>query len=213
MQRKLTESINIAIRENEKSVVDWELSNLARELYWWVDVFNIAFFKDQKVPVPAISFEKTKINNLGHYVIGRNAFGVKENININRAHLNRPRWDILATLLHELTHSWQAMYGTPSNSWFHNKEFQTKLASFGILVDRKGCHVGMSDPFVSILKRHGVEVELEAEADGIIKIPPKAKPKGKSKLKKWSCSCTNIWVAIQDLEAMCLKCGNKFELA
>ncbi|MBW1666968.1 MAG: hypothetical protein JRJ66_02725 [Deltaproteobacteria bacterium] len=87
--RPETEAINIQIMENEKNVMDWELNNLALELYWWVDFFNIAFFKEEPVPVPAISFEKTKINNLGHYVVGRNAFGVKENININRVHLDR----------------------------------------------------------------------------------------------------------------------------
>jgi hypothetical protein len=38
-------------------------------------------------------------------------------------------------------------------------------------------------------------------------------PKGKSKLKKWSCGCTNIRVAVRSLEAKCLKCGNKFEIA
>ena len=76
MERRVNESINIAIRENERSVDDWELNDLARELYWWVDAFNIAFFKDQKVPVPAVSFERTNINNLGHYVVGRNAFGL-----------------------------------------------------------------------------------------------------------------------------------------
>ena len=77
------------------AVMQKQLNELARELYWWVDFFNIAFFKAQQVPCPAISFEKTRVTNLGHYVIGRNAFGTKVNINLNRAYLNRPLWDIL----------------------------------------------------------------------------------------------------------------------
>jgi hypothetical protein len=105
MTKPLNERINIHIMENEKEAHDWELNTLASELYWWVDFFNIAFFMDQPVPVPAISFEKTKVSNLGHYVIGRNAFGIKENININRVHLKRPMWDLLATLIHEMTHT------------------------------------------------------------------------------------------------------------
>ena len=121
MQKQLNESINIAIMDNEKSAHDWGLSELAWELYWWVDFFNVALFKNKPVPVPAISFEKTRVTNLGHYVIGRNAFGIKENININRVHLSRPLWDILTTHVHEMTHSWQATNGKPSNSWFHNK--------------------------------------------------------------------------------------------
>jgi SprT-like family protein len=212
MQRKLNESINIHIMENEKDALDWELNDLARELYWWVDFFNTAFFKSQPVPVPAISFEKTKVSNLGHYVVGRNALGIKENININRAHLYRPLWDILATLVHEMSHSWQYIYGKPSKSWFHNKEFQMKMLELGIVCNNKGCHLGIGDPFVFLLKKHGIRFNLNFDLDGVMKIPPKPKKKGNSKLKKWTCGCTNIRVAIADLEAECLKCGNRFEL-
>jgi len=208
----LNESINIAIMENEINAHDWILSDLAWDLYWWVDFFNIAFFKTEQVPIPVVSFEKTKVTTLGHYVIGRNAFGVKENINLNRTHLNRPLWDILATLLHEMTHSWQAVYGTPSNSWFHNKEFQNKMTTFGILTNQRGSHLGVCDPFVFLLKKHEIKFDLGIDRKGIIKIPPKPKQKGKSKLKKWSCGCTNIRVAVHDFAAECLKCGNKFEI-
>jgi len=212
MNRQINETINVAIMENEKSATDWGLHNLAWELYWWTDFFNIAFFREQPVPVPAISFERTKITNLGHYVVGRNAFGVRENININRAHLNRPLWDILATLLHELTHSWQYIYGKPSKSWFHNKEFQMKLLSFGILCDKKGCHIGIGDPFVHLLKLHAVSFDGCNFADGLLKVPPKPKKKGASKLRKWSCGCQNARVGKADFEATCDICGNKFEL-
>ena len=213
MRGQLNERINIEIMENERNAHDWGLNRLAWELYWWADLFNIAFFKDQIVPTPAISFEKTKVNTLGHYVIGRNSFGVKENININRCHLNRELWDILATLLHEMCHSWQHCYGTPSKSWFHNREFQLKMFSMGIIVNSKGCHQGVADPFVYLLQKHGIQFNLNINMDGIIKVPPKTKKKGKSKLNKWTCGCTNIRVAVSDLEAKCLKCGNRFELA
>jgi len=195
------------------AVMQRQLNELARELYWWVDFFNIALFKNQSVPVPAISFEKTRVTNLGHYIIGRNAFGIKENININSAHLNRPLWDILTTLLHEMVHSWQTLYGKPSNSWFHNKEFQLKILEFGIICNSKGCHHGIGDPFVFLLKKHNVIFNhaIEPDPDGVIKIPPIVKPKGNSKLKKWTCGCTNIRVAVKEFEAKCLKCGNKFE--
>jgi hypothetical protein len=63
------------------------------------------------------------------------------------------------------------------------------------------------------LKKHGIVFDRAAELkpDGILKIPPKAKLKGKSKLKKWTCGCTNIRVAVKDFDAKCLKCGNRFE--
>jgi hypothetical protein len=208
----MNEPINIHIMENEKSLHDWSLSALAGELYWWVDFFNRVFFKDQPVPVPAISFQKTKITTLGHYVIGRNAFGVKENINLNRAHLDRPLWDLLATLVHEMVHSWQAMYGKPSNSWFHNKEFQLKMLEIGIITNNEGFHLGLGDPFVFMLKKHSVTFNQLADYDGKLKIPPKPKPKGTSKLKKWKCSCGQIArVGKKQFFATCDLCNQKFE--
>ena len=207
------ESINLAIRENEKNTRDWDLSGLAKKLYWWVDFFNLEFFNDQPVPVPVISFESTNVNNLGHYVIGRNAIGVKENININSVHLKRPLWEILATLLHELTHSWQASYGSPSNNWYHNNEFRSQMRKFGIFSDKKGCHIKIGDPFVTLLKDRGVAFEDVDHSDGTIILPPAAKPKGRSKLKKWTCGCTNVRVAVQHFQAVCLRCGKEFELA
>jgi len=213
MNKQLNDHINIAIRENETIVTDWPLNKLAKDLYLWTDIFNSAFFKDNPVPVPAISFEKSKVSTLGHYVIGRNGFGVRENININRVHLGRPMWDILATLLHEMVHSWQDRYGNPSKSWFHNREFRLKMAEIGILVNEKGCHVAVGDPFVAVLKEHGVTVSGEQNPDGMIKFPPKVKPKGKSKLKKWTCGCQNARVGKAMFEATCDICGSKFELA
>ena len=215
MQNKLNEYINIAIMENEKNVDDWELNSLAWELYWWVDFFNIAFFKKQPVLVPAISFEQTKVSTLGHYVIGRNAFGIKENINLNRAHLNRPLWEILSTLLHEACHSWEHSYiihNKRTKSWYHSKAFRAKMLSFGIHCNKKGCHLGIGNPFVFLLKKHGVIFNHTLNIDGIVKLPPRVKPKGKSKLKKWTCGCTNIRVAVKEFEAKCLICGNNFEL-
>ena len=128
-------------------------------------------------------------------------------------HQNMWRGPILTTLVHEMTHSWQALYGKPSNSWFHNKEFLLKMLEFGITCNSTGCHLGLGDPFVYFLRQHGIVFDhvTELEPDGILKIPPKAKPKGKSKLKKWTCGCTNIRVAVKDFAAECLKCGNKFE--
>ncbi len=214
MQRQLRKSTNKAIINDENGAHDWELNDLAWEIYWWFDLFNITFFRAQPVPEPAFSFEKTRVTNFRYYVFGRNAFGIKDNINLNRSHLNRPLWEILATLLHEMTYSWQAMYGKPSSSWFHNKEFKLKMMDFGIVCTSNGCHSGVGDPFVFLLKKHGIVFSgvMKSESDNILKIPTKAKPKGQSKLKKWSCGCTNIRVAVKEFEAKCLRCGNEFEL-
>ncbi len=84
MQKRANKPTNVVIMENEKNAQDWALNDLARELYWWVDFFNIAFFKDQPIPVPALSFERTRITSLGNYVIVRNSFGFQEKINLTQ---------------------------------------------------------------------------------------------------------------------------------
>lgn len=217
-----TEAINYELRQNELSATDWELNGLAWELYWWCDFFNIAFFKDQPAPIPVLTFEKSRITTLGHYRIGRNDFGVREQINLNKLHLHRPLWDILATLLHEMVHSWEYTYvdhEKRTKNWYHTKTFRNKLASFGILTNNKGQHVSIGGNFVYLLKQHGISFQSAVrygtgDTDGgFFKLDPdKGKKKGSSKLKKWSCGCTNVRVAIADFEAKCLKCGNDFEL-
>jgi hypothetical protein len=73
----------------------------------------------------------------------------------------------------------------------------------------------LSDSFVSLLKSHGVTLNkgMESETDGTVKIPSKKKSKGRSKLKKWTCGCTNVRVAVKDFEAKCLKCCQDFKRA
>ena len=69
-----TESINIHIMENEKNLDDWKLSDLARELYWWVDFFNISFFKDHPVPVPATIEQATPIGKAFKAMSNKDAY-------------------------------------------------------------------------------------------------------------------------------------------
>ena len=101
---KLSERINLEIMENELSATDWSLNPLAWDLYWFVDLFQAVFFRNEPVPVPALTFEKARVNTLGHYRIGRNDWAVREQINLNRIHINRPLWGVLSTLLHEMAH-------------------------------------------------------------------------------------------------------------
>jgi hypothetical protein len=219
LRRQLHDPINQAIKENEKDAFDWSLNDLATELYWWTDFFQIAFFKDQRVPIPAISFERTNVRTLGHYVIGRNGFGLLENININKAHLNRPLWETLSTLLHEMVHSWEYLYlpeEERTKNWFHKKAFRKKLASFGILTDNRGCQMGVGDPYVFLLRKHGITFDksLYAGHKGVYRMPPRPKPKGRSKLAKWSCGCgQNVRVGRKKFHATCDLCGDNFRLA
>ncbi len=224
-RENITEKINVEIRENELSAQDWALNNLAWELYWWVDTFQIAFFKNQPVPIPALTFEKTRVTTLGHYRIGRNDFAVREQINLNKLHLQRPLWDILVTLIHEMVHSWEYTY-VPENkrtkSWYHSKAFRVKMEEFGIICSEKGCHVGLASNglFIHILSQHAVSFneitnygEAMPKGSAVYPITPPKKPKGRSKLKKWSCGCQIARVGRHSFEAVCRICGNDFILS
>lgn len=217
------EAVNTAIKENELKADDWALRDLAEKLYSWVDLFNLDFFKDKPAPLPVLTFERARVNNLGSYRIGRNDWGVKQQINLNSAYLDLPLWHILATLLHEQTHSYEHTY-FPENertkTWYHTKSFRRKMAEFGILCNEKGVHEGIiaGGMFYTYLKNRNVSLEglpeiskQQEDSKTIIPIEPKKKIKGKSKLLKWSCSCTNIRAAVK-VNATCNKCGNNFEL-
>jgi len=85
------------------------------------------------------------------------------------------------------------------------------MAEFGIQCNKNGYHTKLGDPFVFLLKKHGIIFGDRRDLNGIICVQPRYKLKGNSKLKKWSCGCTNVRVAVL-LEAQCLKCDKKFEL-
>ncbi len=119
--------INFNIMENELSATDWELNGLALELNWWVDFFNIALFKEEPVPMPALTFEKSRVNNLGYYRIGFRDFSIRNQININRLYIHRPLNEVLQTLIHEMVHSYEYIYLPDSKrckNWFHKKGFR-----------------------------------------------------------------------------------------
>jgi hypothetical protein len=213
MKTQHHEAVKIKAMAREENAGDCSLQDLADNLYLWTNLFNTEFFKDQPVAVPVISFERTRMTSVDLYVPGRNLMGSLESINIGQAQLDGPLWGILVALLHDLCHLWQKLYGNPSNSWFHNKEFLQKMLSFGVLVDSKGCHLGVGDPFVSLLEKQGIQFDEDRNSEGIIGIPIRPKTKGNSKLKKWTCGCTNIRVAVPNLRALCLKCNREFERA
>jgi len=188
----------------------WDLEHLRRELYRWADIFNTGLFGDQPVPRIHIALEKKRVTNYGSYVPANSTSTGREHININSANLRRPFWQILATLLHEMVHVWQHHSGNPSDSWYHNKEFQNRILSFGVLCDGTGSHSEIRNPFLSLLMERGVDLGLDHLSEGVVQIPTSPKPKGKSKLKRWSCSCTNVRVAVDDFRAVCLRCGRRF---
>ncbi len=204
--------------ENEICATEWYLNELSIELYWWYKFYSIAFFKDEPIPIPVLTFERSQVNNLGFFRLGLNDWAVRNQVNLNKLYLhNSPRYELLATWLHELTHLWETIYVESekrTKNWYHPQTFRQKMKEFGIACNDKGYHREVGDPFVFLLRKHGISFNkiyfYGKDQDGFLKIPPKKKPKGKSRLKKWSCGCTNIRAAVE-VDATCDKCRNKFE--
>jgi hypothetical protein len=220
MQRfNRSENADIQVMENEFPTLDRELNRMAWDLYWWMNLFQIAFFKDAPVPIPVLTFKRTRVNTMGTHRIGKNDWPVRDHININRIHLNRPFWSILATLLHEMVHLWESIYVPEhkrTKSWYHSKAFRAKMEECGILCNDNGSHVGLDGKgkFVLTLKQHAVSFAelpgMNYTHSGIVPIAPDPKVKGKSKLRKWTCGCQIVRVGKRDFRATCNICNNFF---
>ncbi len=209
----LNQNINSKIKEYESNVKNWDLNKDAKQYYIWFDRFNKQFFND-KLEQAVISFEPTRINNLGYYHTERNGIGIQDNINLNYKRLfDREKWQVLSTLLHEMVHQYQRRIGGFSDeenrkkySNYHNKEFLSMTKSFGLIHNKKGHRIEMpKEPFISFLKKHNIEITKETFAN---------RATGKSKLKKFSCQCDpkiNIRVANSNFSAKCNLCDHDFE--
>jgi hypothetical protein len=184
---------------------EWARREIIADFQIWAERF-IGEFKLDIVDI-ALCVDRLPRNWYGYFRPGHNGFGLKGEIAINARYLgeNRPEWQVLGTLLHELLHAWQEIHGTPGKRNHHNVEFREKARGLGLNVDRRGVTgYAASSLFKDCIRRFGVEAPDD-------EFTPPCRPPGESKLKKWTCGCgTNVRVAIADFQAVCLKCEQKF---
>lgn len=206
--------IHEALAEHQAlGAAGWTLEDAMRKLHDWAEVFRFHF----KLEIPRVPLRLARLrrNCLGHYNPGFNDFGLTDEIAIDVAHLVRgitsgAWYDVLGTLLHEQLHFDQQLRGTaptPGPGNYHNVEYRGKAEQLGLLVSSRGVGEGYvpGGPFLTLLAERG-----EAMPD--LRFPVRApKPAGNSPLKKWSCGCTNVRVAVADFHARCLRCCNLFE--
>jgi len=183
----------------------WQRRDLMAALQAWAEHLNAEF--KLGVPEIALRLDPLPVSCPGQFRKGHNGFGLKGEIAVNTLYLteDRPPSDVIATLLFLMLQAWQQAHGTPAKGNHRNTELRDKARSLGLIVDRNGI-VGLArqGALAVLMERHGVAVP-EAEAASI----PKRRP-GRSKLKKWTCGCTNIRVAVPDFQGLCLKCRQMF---
>ncbi|MGA2230848.1 MAG: SprT-like domain-containing protein [Tepidisphaeraceae bacterium] len=183
----------------------WFGKDLSVNLQSWAVRFIVEFNLD--VCEVALRIDALPCSRFGHFRVGHNGFGLKGEIALNSRYLsNRPFWQVLGTLLHELLHAWQHAHGNPSRRDHHNDEFRRKAHECGLNIDKRGVTgYSANSRFKDLLRENGVAVP-----DGEY-VPMGERLRGNSKLKKWSCGCTNVRCGVGDFRAQCLKCGKVFQ--
>ncbi|HBG28987.1 MAG: hypothetical protein A2Y10_14805 [Planctomycetes bacterium GWF2_41_51] len=219
------EIINEHLKDHQVAI-EWEKKELIQNLHIWRERFIFEF--NLKIDgLPAISIDRIRKSAYGLFKLGRNGFGLRNEITINEVYIdNRAYWQIIGTFLHELLHAEQEQSGKPYKTkrknkdyryTYHNKDYRDRAASFGLIVDQWGHqrYVPPPSPFWDILYKYGISItDIDKESDSIA---PLATAPGNSKLKLWICGCqpkpVHVRVAIEDFQAKCLKCGTIFRRA
>jgi SprT-like family len=107
------------------------------------DYYNQRLFDDQ-LPPCLITFQRHSKRTLGYFSHqrfrplrdGRKAI---DEIAMNPMYFDRTTVsDVLSTLVHEMVHLWQARFGTPSRSAYHNKQWGKKMESIGLMPSNTG---------------------------------------------------------------------------
>ena len=106
------------------------------------DHFNLKLFQNG-LPPCLITLSRRDRRTYGHFSPARfqeiNGQRRTDEIAMNPQHfLERPMAEVLSTLAHEMTHLWQAHFGKPSRSSYHNKEWGKKMKEVGLYPSSTG---------------------------------------------------------------------------
>lgn len=182
------------------------------------DYYNYHLFED-KLPHVLITFQRSK-RAAGYYWSQvfesrqDNTSKVSEialNIGIFKS---RDDKTILSTLVHEMVHHWQFVFGTPSRTGYHNKEWAEKMKAIGLQPSTDGTVNGKETGqscthYVKYGEKFDTVTNILLRDKGVIDynaLDPK-KPKSKNKNKtKYSCpECgTSAWAK----DGIHLECGD-----
>jgi SprT-like family len=107
------------------------------------DYFNRELY-DNQLPPCLITLQRRSKSTLGYFSHKqfrclRDGRITTDEIALNPLHFDgRAVIDVLATLAHEMAHLWQAHFGKPSRSGYHNRQWAAKMASIGLMPSHTG---------------------------------------------------------------------------
>lgn len=202
------------------------------------DVLNRVYFNGGLPPIVITIMSSPRSN--GHFTINREWRLEEERlheINISAEHLDRPIENIIATLIHEMTHFYNRINGIVDVSQggrYHNKNFKREAEKRGLIISQAkyiGWSVTEPTPeLIEVIKSHGIEKPMDINRDGAqldlagllgvlgglpgadgstngVMVPKKPK----SSTRKYVCPCCgNSFRATKDLNVMCVDCEELF---
>lgn len=206
-----TERVADAIREHEAMTSDWAFHQIAARMNNLFDMLNDKFF-NSRLQKAVIAIGPDLIVRYGYYRIGRDDIGARNRIHLNARHFGRSESDVAVTLLHEMLHVHQHLFGAPSRKpSYHNAEFVKHAAGLGLESEiESGRTKHVSQELRGILAGMGFSHDkrmIEGVDNGPIRRP--------SRKVMWRCKCgQEAWVE-RDVPAnlICATCQGKFERA
>ena len=207
--RSRTEPLIHAVRAHEQGARDWSYSGIAARVNRLYDQLNSEFFMG-KLPKALISIGPDLIMRYGYYHVGRDGIGARHRIHLNTRHFGRSQSDVGVTLLHEMIHVHQHLFGTVGHRHrYHNREFADIASAVGFEVQ-----VGTG---VTKLVSGWLRTKLDLLGFSAFEkmIPDQAAEPIRKPLRKvmWKCICgQEVWVEKGEfLEAACKICHSAFE--
>ena len=206
-----------------KANVETAIKELHRAFY----IFNEEYYQN-KLPEPAILIQGrgNKKNVLAWCSCNQTwkdeKSGVQRyEINMVAEYLNRTIYEIIGSLLHEMTHLYNLtndIQDVSRNGTYHNKRFKEVAEAHGLIIshDKKlGWSITKINEITKeLIKRYG----LNEEAFNLVKIndddgkdTSSGANKKKSSIIKWVCpGCGTIIRSSKKVHVMCIECKQKF---
>ena len=207
--RSRTEPLIHAVRAHEHGARDWSFSGIAARMNRLYDQLNNDFFMG-KLPKALISIGPDLIMRYGYYQVGRDGIGAKHRIHLNSRHFGRIESDVGVTLLHEMIHVYQHLFGHVGHRHrYHNREFVDIAGTLGF---ESQVGSGVTKQVSGWLRTKLDQLGFSA----FDKMIPDQQPKPiKKPLRKvmWKCICgQEAWVEKGEcLDAVCKICHSAFE--
>jgi hypothetical protein len=173
---------------------------------------SVLFKREMPLPVITIQTRGRRLA-LGWYAHQRwqnGEPGGMSEINLCAEYLARDVADVAEVLLHEMCHYANALDGIEdcSHNQYHRKSFKERCDAVGLHCERMDGRGWACTRLTPELAARVEDIGIDAGAFALFR---KARPQAKagSRMKKWRCGCTTTRAAVE-VEAACLKCGQKF---